>query len=79
MPKYRIPSSYTCGREGLKINNTVYHKGDAIPAATVKSLKKVSALLGNRDIIPDVDPHYRKTKLKTPAPTDVPPVVRKAM
>jgi hypothetical protein len=79
MPKYVVPTSYTCGREGTKIGATVYHKGDAIPAATVKALPNLSALLSNRDIIPNVDPHSRKTRLSTPTPTDVPPVVRKAM
>jgi hypothetical protein len=79
MPKYVIPASYTCGREGTKINGTTYHKGDVIPPATVKALPNLSALLSNRDIIPNVDPRSRKTKLATPTPTDIQPVVRKAM
>ena len=78
MPKYVVPASYTSGRKQT-LAGTVYNPGDTIPNAVVKGLKDLSALLSNREIIPNVDPHSRRTKVSTPTPTDVPPVVRKSM
>lgn len=75
MPKVTSPTSFTAGRT-LTLNGTTYTPGQTIPNATVKSLKNLSALLGNRDIIPNVDPHSRKTRLSTPTPTDLTPGVR---
>lgn len=58
----------------------VYAVGDLIPIGVIRTLNNLSALLGSRRIIPNVDPHYRKTKLTTGAPTDVsPPSVRRAI
>lgn len=76
MPKITAPTSFTAGRKQT-INGTVYNPGDTIPNAVVKTLKNLSALLGNREIIPNADPHKRKTLLKSPAPTDIGSVLRK--
>lgn len=78
MAKWRAPASYTAGRK-LTIAGTTYAAGATISNATVKAIKHVGALLSNRDIIPNVDPHYRKGKVKTPTPTDMPAVRRKAL
>jgi hypothetical protein len=78
MPKKVVPTSYTAGRD-IRLSGTVYTKGQTIPNATVKAQKALSRLLSRRFIIPDKDPHGRKTKLRTPTPTDVNPSFRKAL
>lgn len=50
-----------------------YEPGDAIPNATVKTVKHLGALLGKRSIIPNVDPLNRRGRLRTPTPTDLSP------
>lgn len=78
MARHQSQSSYTAGRT-ITLGGTTYAPGATIPAATVKALKKLSALLSNREIIPNVDPWKRKGKLKTPTPTDMSPVQRRAL
>lgn len=53
-----------------------YAPGDAIPNAVVKGIKHLGALLGNRSIIPNLDPFHRKGKSKTPTPTDLSPKMK---
>lgn len=55
------------------VGAVVYAPGDTIPNATVKKIKHLGALLGNRSIIPNVDPHGRRGKSKTPSPIDLSP------
>lgn len=57
----------------------VYEPGNTISNATVKKIQHLSALLGNRSIIPNIDPFRRKTKLSTPAPTDLGPSMKKTL
>lgn len=81
MAKHVAPATYTAGRR-LTIGGTVYQPGDAIPAATVKGLKRLSSLLSNRDIIPNVDPQ-RRNKIGrgrwVPTPTDVSAFFRRGL
>jgi hypothetical protein len=76
MPKVTAPTSFTAGRKQT-INGTVYNPGDVIPNSVAKSLKNLSALLGNRDIIPSPDPYRRRTRPSTATPTDIGSVLRK--
>lgn len=56
-----------------------YEPGDQIPNETVKSIAHLGALLGNRSIIPDVDPHSRFNKAKTPSPMDLSPSMKDSL
>jgi hypothetical protein len=77
--KLNAPTSYTAGRK-LTIDGVTYQPGAAIPAATVKGLRALGALLSSRRIIPNVDPHRRmKARLRTPAPTGVGAIFRKSL
>jgi hypothetical protein len=75
MPKVTPPTSFTAGRKQT-INGTVYNPGDVIPNAVAKGLHNLSALLGNRDIIPTPDPFSRRTRPSTATPTDMGPKTR---
>jgi hypothetical protein len=57
----------------------VYEPGDLIPNGTVKGIKHLSALLGNRSIIPNLDPFRRKGKSFRPTPTDVSPSMKRTL
>lgn len=70
MVRIQTPASYTV-RKTVTINGTVYQPGAAITNATVKGIKRLSALLGNRTIVPNVDPFRRRTKNKHTAPLDL--------
>lgn len=61
-------TSFTAGRR-IKLGGVTYERGDAIPNAQVKGLKKLSALLSHRWIIPNRDPAFRKTLPHVPTPT----------
>jgi hypothetical protein len=76
--KLVAPTSYTAGKK-FTVGGTTYNPGDTVPNATVKGLKRVSAFLGRRIIIPNADPYRRKGRLRTPTPTDVSAVFRKAL
>ncbi|HEY5787500.1 MAG TPA: hypothetical protein VIT65_22270 [Microlunatus sp.] len=77
--KLTVPASYTAGKK-FTVNGTTYNPGDTVPNATVKGLKRLSAFLGRRIIIPNVDPYNRKrARLRTPTPTDVSAQFRKAL
>jgi hypothetical protein len=77
--RLQIPASYTA-RKRIVLGGTVYNPGDVIPNATVKGLKHLSSLLSNRSIVPNVDLWRRtKTRLRYGQPTDVSPVVRRAL
>lgn len=78
MARLQIPTSYTA-RKRIVLGGTVYAAGDTIPNATVKGIKHLGSLLGNRFIVPNVDPWKRRTKLRNPTPTDFGAVARKAM
>ena len=57
-----------------------YETGDNIPVASLRKIRNLSSLLSRRWIIPNMDLHYRKTKPRTPTPTDLSPAsVRKAL
>lgn len=72
------PATFSAGRK-VVIGGTTYQPGDAIPNATVKAIKHLSALLSRRFIIPNLDPYRRRTKLSTPTPTDIQVTVRKTL
>lgn len=77
--KLNPPTSYTAGRK-ITIDGVTYQPGAAISAAVVKGIKRLSALLSKRLIIPNVDPHRRmKARLRTPTPTDVSAQLRKKL
>ena len=77
--KLNVPTSYTAGRK-VTLFGTTYQPGAAIPAAVVKSVRNVGALLSSRIIIPNVDPHRRlKYRLRTPTPTGVGSLLRKLL
>lgn len=76
--KLNIPASYTAGRK-VTIAGTTYQPGASIPAATVRGLRNISVLLSRRLIIPNVDPHNRRGRLRTPTPTDISAVFRKKL
>lgn len=79
MPSKAIPTSFTAGRK-LTINGVTYQPGDAVPIAAVRSVRKLSALLSRRHLIPNVDPHKRlKYRLRVPTPTDISAVFRKSL
>ena len=78
MPKRQTPTSYTA-RKKVTLNGVVYQPGADVPIAVVKTQPNLSALVSQRILVPDVDPHQRKGKLGKPTPTDYPASVRKAM
>jgi hypothetical protein len=78
VPVLQIPASYTA-RKRLVLNGTVYNPGATIPNATVKALKRLSMFLGNRSIVPNIDPYQRQNRIGTPTPTDLGPAARKAL
>jgi hypothetical protein len=78
MPVRQVPTSYTA-RKKVTLNGTVYNPGDVVPLPVVKVQPNLSALVSNRTLVPNVDPHQRQAKLGTPTPTDYPAAVRKAM
>jgi len=69
MPAFVQPSSYTA-RKAVTLLGTDYAPGDTVPQAVVQQLKDLSALVGARILVPDTDPHQRRTQLSTPTPTD---------
>lgn len=79
MPGHLTPTSFTCGREGLKINGVTYHAGDDVPVSAVKQVHNLSALVSRRDLIPDTDPHGRRTRPETPTPTEMSGMARRAL
>ena len=40
MPALQLPTSFTCGKEGLKIDGTTFHAGDTVSAAVAKKVGK---------------------------------------
>lgn len=77
--KLTPPTSYTAGRK-ITIDGVTYQPGAAITASVVKGIRRLSALLSKRMIIPNVDPHNRKrARLRTPTPTDVSAQLRKKL
>ena len=71
----RKPASFTAGRK-IVIGGTTYQPGDAVPNATVKGLKRLSALLSNGSIRTNIDMHNRKNRLSTPTPNSINPPMR---
>lgn len=78
MPSIRKPSAFTAGKK-IKIFDKVYQPGEAIPIAVIRKLRNLSSLLGSRRIIPDKDPHGRKTRPTKGTPTDIPASMRKSL
>lgn len=79
MPALQRPTSFTCGREGLKIDGTTFHTGDTVSVAVAKKVRNLSALVSSRALIPNVDPHQRKGKAKTPRPVTMAGAARRAL
>lgn len=75
MPVRQVPTSYTA-RKTVTLDGVVYAPGDTVPNDVVRVQPNLSALVSQRILVPDVDPHQRTTKLGTPTPTDYPPKVR---
>lgn len=79
MPTFVQPTSYTAGKQ-VTLLGVAYQPGDAVPNNVVRSLKDVSALVSKRVLIPNADPHRRKTKSTTPVPVAYsPPAIRNGM
>lgn len=79
MPSFVQPTSYTAGKR-VTLLGVAYQPGDAVPNDVVRSLKNVSALVSKRVLIPNADPHRRKTKPSTPVPVSYsPPSIRRGM
>lgn len=76
MPARRTPSSYTAGKQ-ITLEGVAYQPGDVVPNDVVRELRDLSALVSGRYLVPDVDPHGRRTALSTPSPIDYPVAVRK--
>lgn len=73
------PASFTAGKK-VTLNGTTYQPGDAVPLNVVKGLKRVSALVSRRILIPNLDPHRRlKYRLRVPTPTDISATFRKSL
>lgn len=75
MPAYVVPDSYVAGKR-VTLDGVTYEPGDVVPNETVRGIKRLSALLGNRTLIPRPDPHHRRTRETVAAPSDVPAQVR---
>ena len=79
MPSFVQPTSYTAGK-AITLLGVAYLPGATVPNDVVRSLKDVSALVSSRKLIPNADPHKRKTKKSTPAPVAYsPPSIRRGM
>lgn len=65
-----LPSSFVAGR-ALRLEGTIYAKGAVIPDAVVARVRRVSAYLSRRLIIPVPDPWHRRTRAHVPTPTDI--------
>jgi hypothetical protein len=67
----KVPTSFTAGRK-VTLFGVTYQPGDAVPNSVVKKVKALSALLGRRILVPNLDPHSRnKMRLKHTGPTDL--------
>lgn len=79
MPAFVQPTSYTAGKK-VTLLGVTYQPGAAVPNDVVRTLKDASALVSSRILIPNTDPHKRKTKKSTPAPVAFsPPSIRRGM
>jgi hypothetical protein len=63
------PTSYTARRE-ISLDGVTYGPGDTVPNEVVRGLRTLSALVSARILVPDTDPHSRRTSIGTPTPTD---------
>lgn len=79
MPAQQRPTSFICGKEGLTIDGTVFHAGDTVSVAVAKKARNLSALVSTRALIPNVDPHQRKGKIRTPSPITMAGAARRAL
>lgn len=71
MPRW-VPTSFSAGRR-IRLEGTVYARGAAIPNAVVAQVKHLAAYLSRRWIVPQPDPHRRRTSPDTPTPTALNP------
>lgn len=79
MPAFVHPTSYTAGKK-VTLLGVSYLPGATVPNDVVRSIKNVSALVSKRILIPNADPHKRKTKASTPVPVSYsPPSIRRGM
>ena len=78
MPARQQPESYTARRE-VTLLGVTYAPGDTVPLNVIKAIHNLSALVSSRVLVPDTDPHQRKTRLESPTPTDYPASVRRGI
>lgn len=75
----RTPSSFTAGRR-VKLLDTTYQPGDAVPNSVVKGLRRLSALVSRRILVPNVTlRESRDGRTRVPTPSDIGPNQRKGL
>lgn len=73
----RTPSSFTAGRR-VKLLGSTYQPGATVPNSVVKQVKKLSALLSARILVPNVKlRESRDGRTRVPGPSDINPKMRK--
>lgn len=73
------PTSFTAGRR-VKILGVTYQPGDAVPNAVVKTLRRMSALINRRILVPNTTLRGSKHSLPAvPAPNDLTPAQKRAL
>lgn len=85
MPAVQQPTTFTVTKD-CEIEGTVYLRGATITPTVAKTFRKLNQLVSSRTLVPDNDPHYRKTDSygpgdpprKHPTPTGYHPVDRGA-
>jgi hypothetical protein len=60
MPARQEPASFAVTVDCV-IEGQVYLRGATIPAATAAGFRKLDVLTSNRTLLPNVEPHGRKT------------------
>jgi hypothetical protein len=65
-----LPSSFKAGR-AIRLEGTVYARGQTIPDAVVARVRRLSAYLSSRLIVPVPDTYRRRTREHIPTPTDL--------
>jgi len=67
-----VAETFTCNRDGLKLDGVSYAAGQTIPGEVVARIPRASALLSRRWIIPSPDSTHGKTPPHVPQPTHLP-------
>jgi hypothetical protein len=79
MPSRQLPTSFTATRQ-LNLGGTIYAAGAAIPTAVVAGIRRASALLSRRWIVPTPETYPRHSiNSNKPAPTTLGAEERRAL